>query len=660
MPTIRLPDGKNVRFPDDMPREEIRALIAFKFPDAAASPPSPNDLLMGLARQEAQPNPASQPRLEGNQFASSLPGPLGQFQNSTSALQAGFTEGMTGNLSNEIVSGLGTPIETAVLAAQGKGFDPGQAFNNLYEYGQAQNEGQQALNPEVYNRGNLLGSVTLGSKLGSFTPRATTPLGMAGLGALEGAGYGAVYGFGGAEGNDRYLAAAKDAGIGALTGGAIGFGAGNLTQPVSKEARIISRGLEADRIPVGEIPQRTAALGPSGMIADIGPTLQGQTAAIATTPGQGARDIVDALSARRAGANTRIKSDVAEALGASPRVSQVVDDLDNARKLVNEKYEPVFAEKALSDNPFMSGEPIITAIDDVIPSVVGKTRANIQKVRNMLLDPNTGAPVNDPQIIMAVRQELDGMIGAETNTRTAAVLSDLRKVIDMDLAVNVPGLKDVDAEFAEIAKQGEALDTGRSVLNDGKTALDPADLVQDMVEMSSGQKIRLSEGVRSEIDRVIGTSANDRVKLRDLVRGEGSWNYQKLSAVLGKDKADALMAIIDREATMAATENLATAGSRTQVLKAAQEDILGQTQSRGAIQEALNFQYGNAAARMADKVLGGALEGRRAGVVNNVARALLGPGLDPRLISEIVRLTSGASKNESAILAALQASQASN
>ena len=34
MPVVRVPDGRLVRFPDEMPREEIRGLIQSKFPDA--------------------------------------------------------------------------------------------------------------------------------------------------------------------------------------------------------------------------------------------------------------------------------------------------------------------------------------------------------------------------------------------------------------------------------------------------------------------------------------------------------------------------------------------------------------------------------------------------------------------------------------------------
>ena len=37
MPIIAMPDGANVEFPDDMPPEKIKALIASKFPDAVNS-----------------------------------------------------------------------------------------------------------------------------------------------------------------------------------------------------------------------------------------------------------------------------------------------------------------------------------------------------------------------------------------------------------------------------------------------------------------------------------------------------------------------------------------------------------------------------------------------------------------------------------------------
>lgn len=40
MPVVRMPNGDNVRFPDDMPREQIKGLIASKFPDLATTTPT--------------------------------------------------------------------------------------------------------------------------------------------------------------------------------------------------------------------------------------------------------------------------------------------------------------------------------------------------------------------------------------------------------------------------------------------------------------------------------------------------------------------------------------------------------------------------------------------------------------------------------------------
>lgn len=61
MPIVEMPDGTRVQFPDDMPREQIKGMIASKFPDAATSAVPPNtamDVLKsgasGIARGAAQ------------------------------------------------------------------------------------------------------------------------------------------------------------------------------------------------------------------------------------------------------------------------------------------------------------------------------------------------------------------------------------------------------------------------------------------------------------------------------------------------------------------------------------------------------------------------------------------------------------------------------
>ena len=57
MPIVRLPDGRQARFPDDMPREQIKAFISEKFPQTVAKPLS--DEQQAQIKQQAQQNLAN-------------------------------------------------------------------------------------------------------------------------------------------------------------------------------------------------------------------------------------------------------------------------------------------------------------------------------------------------------------------------------------------------------------------------------------------------------------------------------------------------------------------------------------------------------------------------------------------------------------------------
>lgn len=584
--------------------------------------------------------------------------------------QGSVLEGLTGNLSNEIFSGVLAPFDAVGSAIQGSGFDVGRSFNNLYEEGQKRAQGEALLNPTLSRMGNVTGAAILGSKLGPISPtaRATTPLGMAATGAVEGGIYGAIYGAGGAEGQERVLEGAKGFGTGALGGGVVGGTAARILPQVSQEARILGRGMEADGIVPGSVASRLSALGPDAIVADLGPSLQGQAAAIATLPGKGSRNVVDFLSSRRAEANPRIRQDITTALGTPPRPSQVTLEIDAGMDALSPVYQDVLRQKSLSSSPFIDATPLVTSIDDIAARYVGGTRREIERARDLLIDPTTGGPIRDPALLLAARQELDGLIGQEANTTTQGALVEARRLIDESLAANVPGIKQVDADFQDLVRQQEANTRGQTILRDGVTQTSPDDLADELLGMyvPSGVNVgptnanarRLEQGLVADINRVIGQKANDRVALRNLIRGEGSWNYDNIATVLGKDRADELMTILNREAKFAELENLATSGSRTQVLKAAQDDIQGQVRDPGIIREALNFQYGNAAGKVADRLLGGVISRNRAGVVNNVADALLGKGLTPKMQSEVQRLIDGMTPNEKAIIAALQASQA--
>jgi hypothetical protein len=173
--------------------------------------------------------------------------------------------------------------------------------------------------------------------------------------------------------------------------------------------------------------------------------------------------------------------------------------------------------------------------------------------------------------LLETRHAIDGLMAAETNPQVTRQLTAARAQIDQEIARAVPGIKDVDAAYAELARQSEGLQRGSQVLDGGKTAIRPEDLAAEMQRgaLPQGTQVgpsavpqRIQEGARAEIDRVAGTSANDPVALQRLVKGEGDWNRDKLRTLFGPQADDALNAI-DRETIFNRTANRVTGGSDT-------------------------------------------------------------------------------------------------
>lgn len=401
-----------------------------------------------------------------------------------------------------------------------------------------------------------------------------------------------------------------------------------MTDTGQRLPKAVATSIDQSGMKASEVNDALAALGPEARLGDLSPSLQGRMASVANIPGRGADKIMRALMERNKGANVRIKDSITDTLGPEPIPGRVAEAIANEKKLISPEYQEVFRQKALSDDPFVDAQPIIDTITDTIPAVVGKTRTKLESVLDMLKDPNTGKPVQDPQIIFAVRQELDGMIGAETNTNTARILGDLRATIDMDLGTNVPGLKSVDAKWAEQAKQAEGFDYGKTVLRNGENPVHPQDFADKMGKYSNdtGVPVRIQEGMHADIRKIVGTTANNRIAMKQILKGEGSWNREKLETAFGKEKADQLVALFDREAVLQETENLVFGGSKTARLAAGMEGLTKDASKKSVIKALLNTDFADAMIAAGDKLTLGAMGGVREARLNKIAEALLSKG----------------------------------
>ena len=240
MPIVKMPDGTQVRFPDDMPREQIRDMIASKFPDAAqkAQPQASADGTYGQVPEGMVLNPAT-----GQMEDMRSPTNPNIPQGGVNALGLGIGQGAGFNLLDEAAAGLTVPF--------GGDYD-----YNLARMREAERRASEE-HPVAYYGGQVSGALGTGVGLAKGGLSATNAAINSGArlpavalaSGVEGAALGAGYGFGAGEGAGERL-------HGAATGGAVGFGLGAVTPYVIQGA---SKAFQKVRTPFAASPERTAA-----------------------------------------------------------------------------------------------------------------------------------------------------------------------------------------------------------------------------------------------------------------------------------------------------------------------------------------------------------------------------------------------------------------
>lgn len=346
---------------------------------------------------------------------------------------------------------------------------------------------------------------------------------------------------------------------------------GGLSKPTGALAGLPKPAADFALDTVGD-PARLAAmrteldrLGPQGMLADVSPEWMGVARGAASQPGM--RDeIAMPLLTRDAGKNARLRTDMNQAIGPAPVPSQIEAGIANNQAALAPQYQQVFQGARAVDTA-----PIAQALEADAINLRGPAQRAVQQVRQMLDITGEGVLDPSPYTLFQTRQAIDGLLAGEVNPQVLRVLGNARRQVDDTLAAAVPGIKDVDAQFAELARQNTAVGRGQQVLDSGRTAPRPQELAQEVQQGAlpqgtqigpSAAPLRLRQGARAEMDRIVGTSANDPAAMQKLVRSEGDWNRDRLRTLFGSG-ADDVLNSIDRETTFYRTGNRVSSGSDT-------------------------------------------------------------------------------------------------
>lgn len=511
-------------------------------------------------------------------------------------------------LENGFLFGLGDRARAGMDALIGNGDYSGNLANERAQTEQFKSDHPIAA-PAIEGVGGLatplgvLGAASKGATLGT----------KALYGAGAGAGLGGVLGATNSQDWTNLPQTMKDAvfgaGTGAVLGGtlpAVGAGAGAGFNWLANTIRS-TPGIPRSAVPhlvealkadgVAGVQRELDRLGPNAMLGDTGPAMLGKLQGSVLNSDEGRSIGITALKNRDVGTNARIMGDVNRALGPAEDPQTVTNAIRAHRTAVDNASYPA----ALGGSPDVKVAPILTQLDDMIPRSVGMERKALENMRGMLtktekqpvLDAG-GYPVydaqgfpkfrevkvsqNDPEVLHKVKQELDNVIHydapglgvpAGALSRQQGSLKMMRGQLNQALEDQVPGYAAANRQSAALAKRADAVEAGTQYLGSGKTTPSPERFAAEFGPLSQGEKIAFAKGSRGNIDRLLGTKANDLQALRGELQGEGGWNTAKLATVHGQDAADQLIGSVERNLKFRDTYNKVVENSQTAQRQAA-------------------------------------------------------------------------------------------
>jgi hypothetical protein len=343
---------------------------------------------------------------------------------------------------------------------------------------------------------------------------------------------------------------AGSAGRGALAGGIVGGAVPTVgtvvnaaTQGIPGVRRSVGRVLEESVTP--QAGARLRDLGPDAFLAEGSPTGMGYAQGVAIRPGPGKDVVVNAVTARHAGANARLGRELDDTLGPVMTPSAVEQSLEQQRLGLGPLYQQVTGL-----NQPVNLRPVYDQLRMAIPEEAGATQQALRRIMDMVAPQEGGQRIvrSAPREVLNVRQALDDEINRLGETPKAQrAVTEMRRLVDNALAEAVPDLKILDATFSNLSRESEALKRGSRVLQTGPEAIRPEELAAERAGMLAPQREAMRIGARAEIDRLVGTKANDATALKQLVQSEGDWNRTKLADIFGQAEADRILKAVDRE-----------------------------------------------------------------------------------------------------------------
>ena len=398
---------------------------------------------------------------------------------------------------------------------------------------------------------------------------------------------------------------------GALTGGTLGLGAPLLGAAVGAGVRkagefaaerfaptagfgSAAAGKLADDVAASggadAVRARLADLGQPAMLMDTSPAFTGRAQGLAVEPATRTA-IVNPLETRATGANARIRGDVDQALGPAAEPATV----EAARQQSYDRVVPPLYRQATSQPVQVDTSNVLGMVRDFRSQEKGPAADALDRAWGLLHHdgdvPGVGRaliPDRRPEALHNAKEALDAaMAQAQGQMGSAAAstvnrLGQVRGALNDALEAQVPNYADANRTAQQYLAGRDAFARGQTLLNGGRDAIRPGQLAAETPNMSLMEQFMQRTGLRSEIDRHLGTTLNDRVALQRDLMGEGDFNRARMATVFGEEPTQQLANTVGREAAFDRTYNDVVRGSQTAQRTAAARDIAPREVSAGS------------------------------------------------------------------------------
>jgi len=646
---IDLPDGSVAEFPDGTPPEVMKGALQKRF--AAKVNPQTNQ--PGDVPAFVPPGVEGYDPQTGEVRKNSMAG----------SAASGAADMTTFGFGDEAAAGLGTLIDKL---PGGKGASYGQ---NLAEIRGNQGQAQRD-NPNSYLAGQVAGGIAQGVAAGpGVMANAPSLMGKVAGGAMTGGGMGGLYGLGSGEGIEgRLYEGGKDALIGVAAGGAFPVVAKGASKAYSSIAdalsgnaaaksagttpevlRMLGNVLDADgtRGPTGQA--NMARAGADAMLADAGPNAKAILDTAIQRGGPGGVVARDAIGARSGRASTAIANALDQNLGAPEGVTA-------ARTAIRQGSAPArsAAYDAAYKAPIDYSAPAGQTIEEIVKTRVPQSAINAanelmraegnqsKQILAQVADDGTVTFERLPDVRqldyitrglneVADKAHGEGKLGGTTARGRA--YENLSSELRDNLKQLVPEYGKALETAADPIRRSKAVELGSKLFSPSTTR----DQVDEAVRgMTQAEKDAVAQGVRSRLDDAMAnvtrtiqdgdTPAREAIKaIKDL---SSRANREKLEAVIGKQKADALFSEVDRATTSFDLKASVAENSKTYARQATDKRVAQMTEP-GAIGQAFQGKPLKATQRIAQALTGQTPEkitARQDAVYSQLADILTRPG----------------------------------